>query len=608
MVAGPEIATFIESFEEDINSKVDTCHHDQTASVQVAFVKDVRSLVDVIDKLGNPFEEESGELLTLNTKEFAGPLAVTNVRKMAMSGKDQFDLFVKERLVDKTKSIYDVIPRNKLQLFGKSSTKNARKGTQKIASLINDVGLFSRMYISCQTREGNLDQFFRHENNSYPPSLSDNGSLRIGTKSDLLHCLDEFSATRQDAPAATCVILDGAAIIQMLKPTAVNNFGDYANQIFIPYLKYKLRDATRLDLVWDIYREDSLKSMARLKRGEGVRRRVSATAAIPRNWQGFLRVDENKTELFALLTQIVLAWFDKENKQLVVTDGEGIHSKPAQQDVALLAPCNHEEADSRMLLHTSHAAKHGHHKILIRTVDTDVVVLAVSMVHSLQPDDQLWLAFGTGANFRYFAAHEIAAGLGPEKSRALPMFHALTGCDNVSSFARHGKKGAWAVWTVLHDLTNALLKLSFAPTTIPEDALCCVERFTILLYDRTSTSIDINKTRKKMFSKNNNVNLIPPTRAALEQHVKRATYQGGHVWGQIFLPTPNLPSPTSWGWIINGDGKYEPYWTALPKAADVCQELVFCKCKKGCTRTCMCKKATLPCTSLCVCEGECWQY
>ena len=93
--------------------------------------------------------------------------------------------------------------------------------------------------------------------------------------------------------------------------------------------------------------------------------------------------------------------------------------------------------------------------------------------------------------------YEIAAGLGPEKSRALPMFHALTGCDNVSSFARHGKKGAWAVRTVLHDLANALLKLSFAPTTIPEDALCCVQRFTILLYDRTSTSIDINKTRKK---------------------------------------------------------------------------------------------------------------
>lgn len=30
-----------------------------------------------------------------------------------------------------------------------------------------------------------------------------------------------------------------------------------------------------------------------------------------------------------------------------------------------------------MLLHVAHAARNGHHKIMIQTVDTDVVVLAV---------------------------------------------------------------------------------------------------------------------------------------------------------------------------------------------------------------------------------------
>ena len=45
-----------------------------------------------------------------------------------------------------------------------------------------------------------------------------------------------------------------------------------------------------------------------------------------------------------------------------------------------------------MLLHVSHAANHGHHKILIKTVDTDVVVLAVSVAQGLLPEDELWLA------------------------------------------------------------------------------------------------------------------------------------------------------------------------------------------------------------------------
>ena len=129
-----------------------------------------------------------------------------------------------------------------------------------------------------------------------------------------------------------------------------------------------------------------------------------------------------------------------------------------------------------------------------------------------------------------------------------------------------------------------------------------------MLYGRTSTCKEINKARKKIFAKKNNVQLIPPTKAALEEHVKRAAYQGGHVayqgghvWGQTLLPTPELPPPSSWGWIKNDEGVYEPHWTKLPKAAHSCYELVSCKCKKRCVKRCKCKKAALECTALCVC-------
>ena len=150
-----------------------------------------------------------------------------------------------------------------------------------------------------------------------------------------------------------------------------------------------------------------------------------------------------------------------------------------------------------MLLHVSHAANHGHHKILIKTVDTDVVVLDVSVAQGLLPEDELWLAFGTGKSFRYLAAHKIAAGLGPEKAQALPMFHALTGCDTASSFAGHGKKSAWTIWTVLPELTNALLKLSSAPSGISDDVMHTIERFVILLYDRTARARKLTSPERK---------------------------------------------------------------------------------------------------------------
>lgn len=609
MVAGPEVARVIEEFQDGNQhwrrQTADTRHHDQTPSVQASFVTDVRSLVGVIEEMGNPFEEESQDVVKLDTKEIAGPAAVETVMNAKRIGQEQFEAFTRECLLHRTKAVDDRIPRNKLKVFSTSTPRSQSKGQQQLASIKNDRELFARLYIGCQTRDRNLEEFFRHENQACPPALSDGGSLCTGTKSDLLTCLEEVSDTQTETPVTTCIVLDGAAIVQMLKPAASKTFEEYAQQIFIPYMSTKLQTVSRLDLVWDTYLADSLKCTTRAKRGQGVRRRVVAAAAIPGNWQNFLRVNSNKTELFRFLSAALMEWFDQEDKQLVITDVEAVLSKPLLPDLTSLAPCNHEEADSRLLLHASHAAQHGHHAILIRTVDTDVVVLAVSLAQELQPEDKLWLAFGTGQSFRYVAAHEIAAGLGREKARALPMFHALTGCDTVSSFARRGKKTAWAVWTVLPELTEVLLLLSSAPRDIPDDAMRIIERFVILLYDRTSKCTDIDKARRKLFARKNNVQLIPPTKAALEEHVKRAVYQGGHVWGQMLLPAPELPPPTNWGWSRTEEGQYTPYWTRLPEAAHSCLELVSCKCKKGCVRLCKCKKAALQCTALCVCEGDC---
>ena len=169
----------------------------------------------------------------------------------------------------------------------------------------------------------------------------------------------------------------------------------------------------------------------------------------------------------------------------MVTDGEQVICVPQHEDVNSLAPCNQEEADTRMMLHVAHAAQHGHHQIRVRTVDTDGVVLAVMVVQKLPGGDELWVAFGTGKNYRYIATHEIASYLGPEKTCALPMCHAITGCDTVSAFVGHGKKSAWATWNSLPELTDDLLSLANAHTSLQEDTMHVIERFVILLYDRT---------------------------------------------------------------------------------------------------------------------------
>ena len=59
---------------------------------------------------------------------------------------------------------------------------------------------------------------------------------------------------------------------------------------------------------------------------------------------------------------------------------------------------------------------------MISAVDSDVVVLAISVVQTLAPEDELWLAIGIGKNFWYLEAHEIAAGLGPERANNCQFF------------------------------------------------------------------------------------------------------------------------------------------------------------------------------------------
>lgn len=94
----------------------------------------------------------------------------------------------------------------------------------------------------------------------------------------------------------------------------------------------------------------------------------------------------------------------------MITDGDEALSKTTSTEN--VAPCNHEEADTRMMLHLADAVLKGHSKIMLRTVDTDVVVLAISCVPQLEGLKELWVHIGTGRNHQYLACHTIASCLG----------------------------------------------------------------------------------------------------------------------------------------------------------------------------------------------------
>jgi len=127
-------------------------------------------MVSVMEDFGNPFEEKRQDLLVLDNKEIA-PLAATDALRRAHEvGKLHFDNFIRERLVERTKPLEDASYRHKLKIFGQPS-KVPGKGANQVKSLKNDVNLFSRLYVGCQNRDGNLEEVFKHENHACPPAL-----------------------------------------------------------------------------------------------------------------------------------------------------------------------------------------------------------------------------------------------------------------------------------------------------------------------------------------------------------------------------------------------------------------------------------------------------
>ena len=119
----------------------------------------------------------------------------------------------------------------------------------------------------------------------------------------------------------------------------------------------------------------------------------------------------------------------------------------------------------------------------------------------------------------------------------------------MSAFFKRGKKTAWDTWSAYEEFTDALLCIRESEDDIPDEAWPVIERFTILMYDRTSTDTDINTFRRKLFcKKGRSMEDIPPTKDALIQHTRRAVYQGKYVWSQLLELDPYFPSPLDWGW------------------------------------------------------------
>lgn len=141
---------------------------------------------------------------------------------------------------------------------------------------------------------------------------------------------------------------------------------------------------------------------------------------------------------------------------------------------------NQEEGDTRMFLHALHASEEGHQRLLIKSSDTDVEVIARHLQVNIAAE--ITLLTGTRRRARIISVARVCEELGVEVCRVLPGLHALTGCDSVSGFAGKGKKPALDIVQKDDDLRAIICTISeHMPPR--EDDLVDLERFACRLYN-----------------------------------------------------------------------------------------------------------------------------
>ena len=93
-------------------------------------------------------------------------------------GAKQYFSYKEGVFVLRSKNIYETIKRNKLPLYKNTNTTVISKANKKVISSKQDCQLCTNLYVACQNREGNLEEFFANENYAYLPSLSIYGEMR----------------------------------------------------------------------------------------------------------------------------------------------------------------------------------------------------------------------------------------------------------------------------------------------------------------------------------------------------------------------------------------------------------------------------------------------
>ena len=331
--------------------------------------KDVQNVKDTIDSMFiNPFE--GCDLMSL-TSGIAPTKEVKNqLLDAEMLGENALVKFQQERLQSNEVDFFATLSRLNLGTFTKLLRKKVKMPNGKEAQFSTQSNIFGKIALIQQFRQLDLKEVFRFPLGPVPWSLAESsGSLNKTTKSSLMRHLEKDVALQQNVEKPFAAIIDGMALVRKVKPTG-HTYQSYADHLLASAISSS-GSASRIDIVFDVYRDNSIKNAERGNRESGkleIKKIIGSQKV--KQFTSLLSNGKNK---MALIRYLAARW--KANHTCIGTtevnvgfDQTCINIQNGTNVSELF--CNHEEADTRLIFHAKHISQ-TYEKIVIHTPDTD---------------------------------------------------------------------------------------------------------------------------------------------------------------------------------------------------------------------------------------------
>ena len=162
-----------------------------------------------------------------------------------------------------------------------------------------DRSLFGRIIVMAQGRDLKMENILSHPLGPIPWALSTpDGLLRKTNKASLATTLQKNVAVADQLPAS---VIDGMNLVQRVKGDQTT-FGDIAITVLLMALR-EGSQSKRIDIVFDVYQENSIKNSERSVRGKETGHQLDSITStqIVRQWRSFLSRISNKSTLIAFI-------------------------------------------------------------------------------------------------------------------------------------------------------------------------------------------------------------------------------------------------------------------------------------------------------------------